>query len=65
MLSGLTKTRTVWQSNGLPKEKTKPLATSNNILFPKLEWHNSKIRVEIKGSCLKQDKVTFTPNNIQ
>ena len=25
---------------------------------------NSKIRLESKGSCLKQDKVTFTPNNV-
>ena len=64
MLSGLTKTHTASKSNGLPKEKTKPPTTSNNILFPKLKWHNSKIRVEIKGSCLKQDKVNFTPNNM-
>ena len=26
--------------------------------------NNSRIRLEFKGSCLKQDKVTFTPNNI-
>ena len=25
---------------------------------------NSRIRLEFKGSCLKQDKVTFTPNNV-
>ena len=27
-------------------------------------WHNSKITVKFKGSCLKQDKVTLTPNNV-
>ena len=24
--------------------------------------NNSRIRLEFKGSCLKQDKVTFTPS---
>ena len=26
--------------------------------------NNSRIRLEFKGSCLKQDKVIFTPSNI-
>ena len=38
--------------------------TSNNSLSPKLKWCNSKIKVKFKGSYLKQDKVTFTPNNL-
>ena len=25
--------------------------------------NNSRIRVEFKGTCLNEDKVTFTPNN--
>ena len=25
---------------------------------------NAKIRVEFKGSCLKQNKVTFSPRNV-
>ena len=29
-----------------------------------MKWYNSKIRVEFKGSCLKQDKVSFTPNSV-
>ena len=45
-------------------EKIRPPTTSNTSLSPKLKWLNSKIRVEFKGVCLKQDKVTFTPNNI-
>ena len=32
---------------------------------PKLIWmNNSKIRLRFTGSCLKQDKATFTPNNV-
>ena len=26
--------------------------------------NNSRIRIEFKGSCLKQDKITFTPYNV-
>ena len=30
-----------------------------------MKWlHNSKIRLEFKENCLKQDKVTFTPSNV-
>ena len=25
---------------------------------------NSRIRLEFKGSCLKQEEATFTPNNV-
>ena len=36
----------------------------NHSRSSKLAWiNNSRIGVEFKGSCLKQDKVTFTPNN--
>ena len=41
-------------------EKIRPPTTSDNSLSPKLKWHNSRIRVEFKGSCLKQDRMTFT-----
>ena len=26
--------------------------------------YNSRIRIELKGSCLKQDIVTFTPDHV-
>ena len=48
----------------MSNEKIRPPTTSNNIRSPKLKWHNSRIRVEFKGSCVKQVKVTFTPNNV-
>ena len=44
-------------------EKVRLPTILNYRLSLKLEWHNSKIRVEFKGSCLKQDKVIFTLNN--
>ena len=48
----------------MSNEKIRPPTTSNNSLSPKLKWHNSKTRIEFKDSCFKQDKVTFTSNNI-
>ena len=35
------------------------------ISLKKLIWMgNSKIRFKFTGSCLKQDKASFTPNNV-
>ena len=49
----------------MSNEKIKPPITANYSLPLKLIWmNNSKIRVEFKGSCLEQDKVTFTPRNV-
>ena len=43
----------------------KPRYTASKNLSPKLVMMNSsKIRLRFTGSCLKQDKATFTPNNI-
>ena len=64
MPTGLAKTIAAWKSKGLPNEKKKSPTKSNNSLSAKPKWHNSKIRVEFKGSCLKQDKATFTQNNV-
>ena len=37
----------------------------NKSISPKLEWMNNfRIRLEFKGSCLKQDKAPFTQNNV-
>ena len=40
-------------------ESINALASSNDILNPSLNYIGSNIRVEIKGSCLKQDNITF------
>ena len=49
----------------MSNEKINACYTSNHRLSPKLVWmNNSRIKLEFKGSCLKQDKATFTPNNV-
>ena len=49
----------------MSNEKFTPHFTSNNSLSPKLVWmNNSRIKLEFKGSCLKQDKAPFIPNNV-
>ena len=42
-----------------------PPFTSNKSLSPKLvRMNKSRIRLEFKGSCFKQDKAPFIPNNV-
>ena len=49
----------------MSNEKIKPLITTNQSLSPKLRWmNNSRIRIEFKGSCVKQNKMTFTQRNV-
>ena len=64
--AGLPDTIVEWESTGLSNEKINPHFTEQIVVFPpKLVWkNNSRIEVEFKGSSLKQDKVTFTPNNV-
>ena len=38
-----------------------PPSTPNNFLTPSLNYLDTKIRVRISGSFLKQDKITYTP----
>ena len=35
-------------------------AASNYVINPKLIFYGTKTRVEFNGSCLKQDKVTYS-----
>ena len=52
---------TSWQSKGLSSESIKPPTTSDNSLTPSISYYNAhKIRVKFTGSCLKQDKITYT-----
>ena len=48
-----------WKSKGLYDESIKPPVTTNYSLNPKLSSFGTKTRVEFKGSCLKQDKITY------
>ena len=51
-------------SKGFPNESLLPPAASNSSLAPALNYVNTKSRVTFDGSCLKQDKVTFTHKNL-
>ena len=48
-----------WKSKGLSDENITAPNTSDNKLNPQLSYFGIKTRVEFKGSCLKQNKVTF------
>ena len=49
-----------WKSKGLSAETIKPPATSDNSLTPVSNYHGTKTRVKIIGSCLKQPKISYT-----
>ena len=54
-----------WQSKGLPTEVIKPFSTFDNSLKLTLSYYlASRIRVKFSGSCLKQDKITFTHGKV-
>ena len=46
-------------------ESSKPPSITNNILNPLLDYVGTKIRVEFKGSYLKQDKISFDPGKLE
>ena len=52
-----------WASKGLSNESIKPPSSPNNFLTPSLNYVGTKIRVKFSGSCLKQNKVTYTHGN--
>ena len=49
-----------WKSKGLPDEKITPPKTGDNSLSSALSYYGTKTRVKFTGSCLKQDKITYT-----
>ena len=53
-----------WTSKGLSNESIKPPSAPNNFLTPSLNYVGTKISVNFSGSCLKQDKVTYTHGKI-
>ena len=52
-----------WKSKGLSAESIKPPTTSDNILIPALNYYGNKVRVKFTGSCLRQQKVSYTHLN--
>ena len=53
-----------WASKGLSNESITPPSPANNFLTPSLNYLGTKTRVKFNGSCLKQDKVTYTHGKI-
>ena len=52
------------KSKGLSDESIKSPSTFNNVLNSLLDYVGTKISVEFKGSCLKQDKISFDHGKI-
>ena len=62
---GLPDTISEWESKGLSNETFTPTFTTNKSFSPKLVWMNNfRIKLDSKRNCLKQDKASFTPNNL-
>ena len=49
---------------GLSDEIVKSTPTTANILNPLLNYVGTKIRIRFKGSCLKQDEISFNRGKI-
>ena len=53
-----------WRSKELSSESFEPPTTSDNSLTPALNSYGTKTRVKFNGSCLNQDKNTYTHRKI-
>ena len=53
-----------WESKGLSVESMKPPTASDNSLTPALNYYGTKTRVKFTGSCLKQQKISYTHGKV-
>ena len=53
-----------WKSKGRSDEWINSLTASNYSIIPESSYYASKIRIKINGSCLKQDKATYSHETI-
>ena len=53
-----------WKSKGLSDQSIKAPTTPNKVLNRSLDYAGSKIRVKLRGDCLKQEKITFNHGKI-
>ena len=63
----LANTRKVaaWKSKKLSNESIKPPSTNDSSLNPGVNYFvNTKMEIEFYGSCLKQDEITFTHEQV-
>lgn len=66
MPAGLTEILISWKSKRfqtVSNEIAKSATTASNSLSSKQKKYYSKIRVEFKGSSLRQGKIIFIPSN--
>ena len=54
-----------WKFKQLTDESTKLSAAFNNSLALALNYNNTKLQARLDGSCLNQDKVTFTHDKVR
>ena len=53
-----------WKSKGLSDERINSITASSYKVTSQLSYDGTKARVELNGSCLKQDSVTFNHGKI-
>ena len=53
-----------WKFKGLSDERVNSTTASNYSITQELSYYGSKIRVKFNGSCLKQNKITYTYGKI-
>ena len=49
-----------WKSKGLSDERLDSITASDYKITPELSFYGTKTRVEFNGSCIKQDKITYS-----
>ena len=49
-----------WNCKGFSDESINSITASNFIIIPSLDYVGAKVRVKFNGSCLRQDKITYT-----
>ena len=53
-----------WKSKALSHERIDSITASNYSVTPFLDYYDTKTRVEVSGSCLKQNKITHTHGKV-
>ena len=53
-----------WKSKELSDKRVNSIKTLFQSIAPNLDYYVTKTRVEFNGSCLKQDKITYTHGKI-
>ena len=53
-----------WKFKGLFDERSNSIIASKYSITPELSYFGTKTRVELNGSCLRQDKITYNRGTI-